>query len=275
MPVWQEFGRLLLSQGWLTNTVTGIGLALVFLPAVDLFDSIRARAVGFGVGMTILVWAGVWVYCQAVEAARVGVGPVALPPQKVQTIDPEFPLGESKSKGVGQNKGEQMSHSNEVATASVQAPKVDRSVRIGDGNQLNNSPIITGDNVHFTVNAERTISAEQGARITAAAKELAGGEVQFTAYFSSEDAVAFGAQIGEALHRGGNGWVVRGNAVQRAMATEFDSVKGLAILVKDTMNPPSHSGNFQKVLEKGGLVAPAFVDPTLPSDRVVFWIGRR
>jgi hypothetical protein len=146
----------------------------------------------------------------------------------------------------------------------------DRSVKIGSGNQFTNSPIITGD---IALNAERVLSQASGQKIVEVLSKFAPQEIVITAFMSAEDGQSYGAHLGSAII--GGGWRVRGDAVNRAIATVADQIKGLAVLVKDAANPPESAKQLQSALAAAGLAAPGLQDPSLADKDVVLWIGRR
>lgn len=136
-----------------------------------------------------------------------------------------------------------------------------------------NSPNIVGNNNQVNVNTPRDLTAGQGKAIADQLIALPPQEIVFTAYMSSDDGAAYGAQIGNAVLAGG--WKVRGNAINRSISTAFDVVNGVAILVSDQSHPPDAAIVLAAALKAAGIAAPIMRDASLPNGTVVLWIGSR
>lgn len=97
--------------------------------------------------------------------------------------------------------------------------------------------------------------------------------IPITTYASAEDGLSYGQEIGTGILMGH--WDVQGRAVNRAIATPFDNLRGVAILVHDKDHPPAKALSLQRALKAADITAPILTDTSQDTTGLVLWIGRR
>jgi hypothetical protein len=120
-----------------------------------------------------------------------------------------------------------------------------------------------------TIATGRTLDSTQQRAIAAILSATPREVVPITAYLSAEDGTSYGKALGDAILMGG--WGVQGNAVNQAAATQFDSIRGVAILVPNKENPPTAAVLLQRALKAAQVDAPFMTS----NEGLVLWIGRR
>jgi len=123
------------------------------------------------------------------------------------------------------------------------------------------------------INQARTLTDKQRSDLQNAISKYPQQTISITSFLSADDAHNFGIEIGTQILRGG--WIVQGNAVNMAVATKFDAVRGLAILVKDKSTLPPKALQLQAALAEANLPAPILDGDSNDTDTVLLWIGSR
>jgi hypothetical protein len=127
--------------------------------------------------------------------------------------------------------------------------------------------------VQQNINTARALSETEATVLRNAISKYPPQTISITSYLSSDDAHNFGIEIGNQILRGG--WAVRGNAVNMAVATQFDSVRGLVILVKDKSSPPPKALQLQSALAEANFPVPILDGDSNDGEAVLLWIGAR
>lgn len=153
-------------------------------------------------------------------------------------------------------------------------PKTDNpQVHIEQHNEGSSGTNIATQNLTINQDQPRTLSDKQRVDLAYAISKYPPQEFRITAFMSASDGQSFGADVGTQILRGG--WMVPGNAVDRAIATRLDGVRGLAVLVKDKSNPPPKAVQLRDALNYAGLNAPILDGDGMGDDVVVLWIGSK
>jgi hypothetical protein len=153
-------------------------------------------------------------------------------------------------------------------------PKTDhQQVHIEQHNEGSSGTNIAAQNLTINQDQPRTLSDKQRADLAYAISKYPSQEFRITAFMSAPDGQSYGADVGTQILRGG--WMVPGNAVDRAIATRVDGVRGLAVLVKDKSNPPLKAMQLRNALDYAGLNAPILDGDGIGDDVVVLWIGSK
>jgi hypothetical protein len=140
---------------------------------------------------------------------------------------------------------------------------------------MNNSPggVQVGGDLKIVSNEPRFLSAEQKSKLAQEISNFSPQEIEITRFMSSDDALGYGADIGNAILAGG--WTVKGNAINMAVATAFDGVRGLSILVKDASAPPLKARQLQQAMIAAKIPVTLASDSSLSADVIVLWVGSR
>ncbi len=117
----------------------------------------------------------------------------------------------------------------------------------------------------------RSLSDAQKAMIRDELLSAEPGEITISAYLSAEDGRSYGTDIGNAILSGH--WKVA--ALNSAILSPFDNLRGVYIQVRDKDQPPSKAVILQRALKAAGIDAPFLTDSTKSADAIGLWIGRR
>ena len=146
-------------------------------------------------------------------------------------------------------------------------------VHIEQHNEGSSGTNIAAQNVTINQDQPRSLSDKQRSDLTYAISKYPPQDFRITAFMSAPDGQGYGADVGTQILRGG--WKVPGNAVDRAIATRVDGVRGLAVLVKDKSNPPVKALQLRDALNYAGLSVPILDGDGMGDDTVVLWVGSR
>jgi hypothetical protein len=98
-------------------------------------------------------------------------------------------------------------------------------------------------------------------------------QIAIGAHMQVEDSADFAKAIATALLS--LGWQIEGNQIRRAAPKALDQVYGLAIIVKERLQPPPKALLLKSALAAAHIGTQLISDPTMPPEATMLWVGRR
>lgn len=128
---------------------------------------------------------------------------------------------------------------------------------------------ITANTVN--INSERSLTLAQKKSLIGELKQVEPAQTHLRIYLTAEDGQSYAAQIADALT--GAGWTVSPETL--SLFTDFDGIRGLAVLVRDVKSPSGPALSLYHALSKAGLAVQIAEDSELPAETFYLWVGRK
>jgi hypothetical protein len=99
------------------------------------------------------------------------------------------------------------------------------------------------------------------------------GEIAIITHPEAADGAELAKAIAMSLLQAG--WQIEGQQIRRTALPSIESVRGIAVVVRDRGEPPPLALRLKTALNAAQIAAALVADPTMAPDATVLWVGRR